>query len=302
MGWNGGIKVPGQPVPDDIRERISWFNRVSDGYFSTMGTTLLRGRDFDAGDRKGSVSVAIVNEAMARKFFPGRDALGQQFTGEGGRGEEQYQIIGIVQDSRYRSLRDKPDPIVYLAERQTTSDVFKSINFLLLMDGPPAALLPSIRGAVAEIDPQASFTTVTVSDNLDSSVMRERLLATVSGIFGVLALILALIGLYGLMSYSVARRRNEIGIRLALGAEQIGVLRLILGEVGRLVTVGVLSGVLIALAAGRLVATFLFDVKPDDPATMAATVAVMIAVGLMAGLVPAWRAARMDPVAALREE
>jgi predicted permease len=301
MGWNGGIKVPGQPVSDNIDDRISWFNRVSDGYFGTMGTTLKRGRDFGPTDIKGSVPVAIVNEAMANQFFPGKDPVGQQFEAESGRGDEQLQVIGVVQDSRYQSLRDKPQPIVYLAEHQVT-DVFRSINYMLRVDGPPSALTASIRNAVAEVEPLASFSTVTVSENLDRSVMRERLLATVSGVFGVLALVLALIGLYGLMSYSVARRRNEIGIRLALGAERIGVLQLIMAEVGRLVTMGVVGGVVIALAAGRLVATFLFGVKPNDPATIAATVGVMILVGLMAGAIPAWRAARLDPVSALRED
>ncbi|MEO8029643.1 MAG: FtsX-like permease family protein, partial [Gemmatimonadota bacterium] len=302
MGWNGGIEVPGQPAPDNIEQRLSWFNRVSEGYFATMGTTLKRGRDFAANDVVGSTPVAVINEAMADKFFAGTDPLGKTFTAEGGSGKRELQVIGVVQNSRYQSLRDKPQAIVYLAEQQVTTEVFKSINFLLRIDGPPSALTASIRNAVAEVDPRASFTTVSVGENLDRSVMRERLLATVSGFFGALALTLALIGLYGLMAYSVARRRNEIGIRLALGAEQRGVVRLILGEVGRLVLIGVVGGVVIALVAGRLVASFLFGVTPGDPLTLSSTAGLMILVGLAAGAIPAWRAARMDPVAALRED
>lgn len=302
MGWNGGISLPGKPANDDIESRLSWFNRVSDGYFATVGTTLKRGRDFDASDRPEGVQVAVINEAMAAKYFPGVDPIGQSFAGEGGRGVITYQVIGLARDSRYRSLRDKPEPIVYLAESQVTKDPFRSMNYMIRYDGPLAGIMPSVRAAMAEIDPQASFSTVTVSDNLDRSVSREKLLATLSGFFGGLALLLALIGLYGLMSYNVARRRNEIGIRLALGAEQSGVLQLIMAEVGRLVTFGVLAGVVIALAAGRLVATFLFDVSPDDPPTLAVTIAIMVVVGLSAGALPAWRAARMDPLVALRED
>ncbi|MFI5210528.1 MAG: ABC transporter permease, partial [Gemmatimonadales bacterium] len=301
MGWNGGIGIPGQPVSDNIRERLSWFNRVSSDYFTTVGTQLKSGRDFGPGDLPGSARVAIISEAMARKYFPGTDPIGRQFTSEGGSGITTYEVIGVAQDSRYRSLRDEPEPIVYLPEGQA-DESFQSVNILLRADGPPSALIPGIRRAVAEVDPRVSFTTLTITENLDRSLARERLLATLSGFFGALAILLALIGLYGTMSYSVARRRNEIGIRLALGADSRTVLGLVLGEVGRLVVIGVGIGAVAALAAGRLVTAFLYGVSATDPLTVVATIGMVVLVGLAAGAVPAWRAARLDPVAALRED
>jgi ABC-type antimicrobial peptide transport system permease subunit len=162
--------------------------------------------------------------------------------------------------------------------------------------------MPSIRDAVNDVDPRASFSALTVSETLNRSLARERLLATLSGFFGGLALLLALIGQYGLMSYSVARRRNEIGIRLALGAERVGVVRMVLGEVGRLLTLGVAAGLVTALICGRLVATFLYGVTATDPVTLFTATGAVIAVGLAAGAIPAWRAARLDPVSALRED
>ncbi len=301
MRWNGGISVPGQPVPEDFRDRMSWLNRVSTGYFATMGIRLIVGRDFGPRDAVGSVPVAIVTEAMAKKFLGSSNPVGRQFTVETGRGEAVYEVIGVAQDSRYRSLRAAPEPVVYFSDRQT-DEPSHLVTFVLRGDGPPAALMPAIRRAVAEVNPRASFTALTVSDNLDRSLVRERLLATLSGFFGGLAMLLALIGLYGIMSYSVARRRNEIGIRLALGADRSGVVRLVLGEVGRLVLAGVCLGVAAALGIGRLVTAFLYGVSATDPVTIITTTGVVVLVGLAAGAIPAWRAARLDPVAALRED
>jgi ABC-type antimicrobial peptide transport system permease subunit len=198
-------------------------------------------------------------------------------------------------------LRDQPEPIVYVSDAQMPRPE-RLVNFLIRTDGPPTGLMPSIRHAVGGIDPRASFTALSVEESLDRSLARERLLATLSGFFGALALLLALLGQYGLMSYSVARRRNEIGIRLALGAERRGVIRLILGEVGRLITLGIVVGLVAALAAGRLVTAFLYGVTATDPATIVATIGMVALVGLAAGAIPAWRAARLDPVSALRED
>ncbi len=301
MRWNGGIQIPGKPVAQDFRDRVSWFNRVTPGYFGTMDESLISGRDFGPHDVAGTVNVAIVSQAMVRKFFEGADPIGKEFIGEGRFGQTPYTVIGVVSDSRYRSLRTEPEPIVYLPHDQAPEQSM-GITYLLRSDGPPLDLIPQIRDAVAQVDKRATFTALTVSESLDRSIARERLLATLSGFFGALALILALIGQYGLMSYSVARRRNEIGIRLALGAERVGVVQMVLGEVGRLVAIGVVVGLAGAIAAGRLVTSFLYGVTPTDPATLLATTLGVIAVGLAAGALPAWRAARLDPVAALRED
>lgn len=301
MRWNGLITLPGQAASGDDMERLSWFNRVSTGYFTTMGTALITGRDFGPGDVTGSTPVAIVSEAMAKKYFPGLNPVGLQFITESGHGEATYQVVGVVQDSRYRDLRTPPEPIVFLADLQA-SEPAPTVTFVLHSDGPPADLVPGVRRTVGEVSPRASFTSLTVSDNLARSLARERLLAALSGFFGGLAILLSLLGLYGLMSYNVARRRNEIGIRLALGAERGAVVRLILGEVGKLVLTGVLVGIVAALATGRLVTAFLYGVTATDPAVIVATTGMVILVGFAAGAVPAWRAARLDPVAALREE
>jgi predicted permease len=301
MEWNGGVKLPGQTVPDDIRDRLSWYNQVAPNYFNTMGTEFVMGRDFGPGDVAGSVPVAIVTEAMVHKYLREGNPIGRRFIGESGRGETTYEVVGVVRDSRYRSLRDAPEPIVYLPASQGAQPS-QAITYVLRTEGPPSTLMPSIRDAVNDVDPRASFSALTVSETLNRSLARERLLATLSGFFGGLALLLALIGQYGLMSYSVARRRNEIGIRLALGAERVGVVRMVLGEVGRLLTLGVAAGLVTALICGRLVATFLYGVTATDPVTLITATGAVIAVGLAAGAIPAWRAARLDPVSALRED
>ncbi len=301
MGWNGGVSVPGRPGPEDPHERVSWFNRVSSGYFATMGTPLVAGRAFGAEDAIGSVPVAIINQAMAAKFFGSTNPVGQRFGSDAGPEQVTYEVIGVVGDSRYRSLREGAEPIVYLSDRQT-AEPSPTLTYLLRSDLPSGSLVPLVRAAIAEVEPRASFTAQTVRESLDRSLVRERMLATLSGFFGGLAIVLALIGLYGIMAYSVARRRNEIGIRLALGAERVGVLRMVLGEAGRLVGMGVLLGVGVALGAGRLVSAFLYGVSASDPIVILSTALAVVFVGLCAGGVPAWRAARLDPVAALRDD
>lgn len=301
MGWNGGISVPGQRAPEKPEERVSWFNRVSTGYFATTGTPLVAGRDFGSADVTGSVPVAIINQAMATKFFGTSNPVGSRFGSDAGPEQITFEVIGVVADSRYRSLRDAPEPIVYLSDRQT-EEPSPSFTYLLRSDRPSAELVPQVRSALSEVEPRASFTAFSMEDNLARSLVRERLLATLSGFFGGLAILLALVGLYGIMAYSVARRRNEIGIRLALGAARGGVLRMVLWEVSRLVGIGVVLGVIASLAAGRLVTTFLYGISASDPMVVAVTALAVVVVGLCAGAIPAWRAARLDPVAALRED
>ncbi len=302
MGWNGGVFLPGKPEPERWEDKVSMFNQVSDQYFAAAGTRLLAGRDFGPTDGPGSPPVVIVNEALATKFFGGDSPVGRTLALDVGPGPRKVvSVVGVVETAKYRTLRETAQPTVYLAHAQATSPAW-SVSYVLQADGPPMALLPSLSAAVAEVDPGIAFRAALVEEVVDRSLARERLLALLSGFFGGLALLLALIGLYGLMAYNVARRRNEIGIRLALGAARGRVVSMIVGEVGRLVAGGVVVGVAVALAAGRLVQGFLYGVTPNDPGTLAVVTGLVLLVAGTAGAVPAWRASRMDPAAALREE
>jgi putative ABC transport system permease protein len=177
-----------------------------------------------------------------------------------------------------------------------------SIELALRSEGAPKALIPAVTEAMREIHPAIALEFTTLHDQVATSLARPRLLAVLSGFFGALALLLAVIGLYGTMSYSVARRRSEIGIRVALGAARAGILRMVAGEAGVVVAIGVSLGALLALAATRLVAAFLYGVTASDPLTLALSALILAAVAMAAGLVPAWRAADVDPMVALREE
>ncbi|HWA15083.1 MAG TPA: FtsX-like permease family protein, partial [Gemmatimonadales bacterium] len=301
-GWNGMLQVPGRPEPADRRESMSFFNRVSTDYFKTMGTRVVAGRDFSEQDAVGGPEVAIINETVASRFFPGGNPVGQHMKVDRGPGAMiDYEVIGVVQDAKYRSLRETPTATVYFAARQATEPGW-AMTYMLHVEGDPADMVPSVRAALLEVDNRISFSAFPYTRQLDGSLSREKMLATLSGFFGALAMLLALVGIYGIMAYSVARRRNEIGIRLALGAGRGEVLRMVLFEVTRLLAFGVVAGVMVALASGRMVTSFLYGLSASDPRTLGLAIGAILLVGLAAGAIPAWRAARLDPVTALREE
>jgi predicted permease len=283
-------------------EGMAWFNEVSDGYFQTLGTALVAGRDFDRRDGPGSPRVAVVNETMARRFFGGANAIGKTFRSSfGDRPGPLVEVVGVVRDAKYNSLREEPEPIAYVPLGQNERQM-PGVIIELRADGAPTTLVPAIKTAVAGMNPAIALDFTTLSDQVAASLRTERMLASLSGFFGVLALLLAIIGLYGTLSYSVARRRGEIGIRIALGAARARVLRMVLGEAGRMVAAGLLLGAAASLATTRLVASFLFGVTPSDPATLTLSALTLALVGAAAGALPAWRAARVDPMIALREE
>jgi predicted permease len=292
------IQVPGfNPVSED--EAAVRLNRVSDGYFASMGVSILGGRDFNSGDVSTSRPVAIVNEQMARKFFGDRPAIGQHFRAGGFSGP--VEVIGIAADTKESSLDEASQPIVYCALSQRTQ-LEQSINFALRTGGSPSLLIPGVKATFAEIEPRLSLSIRTLQNQVAESVRVPRALGLLSGFFGALALLLAAIGLYGIISYSVARRQNEIGLRIALGATRTRVIRMVLGDVAVIVVTGIALGGLASLAATRLVAAFLYGVAPNDPSTLGLSAVTLVAVAIGAALIPAWRAARLDPMAALRYE
>ncbi len=288
------------PTPgEDARVQL---NQVSEGYFATIRTPILAGRDFNQGDKPALPEVAIVNEELARKFFGGARALGQHFRVPSGNGfSSPIEIIGIVANTKESDLREASLPIAYFSLSQETRPG-ASFNFALRAEGSPSALIPSVKAALTEIEPRFILNLQTLQQRLDERTRVPRTLGMLSGLFGALALLLAALGLYGIISYSVVRRRNEIGIRIALGATRARIIRMALGEVGRLVVTGIALGVLLALAVTRLMAMFLYGIEPKDPATLALSALILAAVAFGAALLPAWRAARLDPMAALRDE
>jgi putative ABC transport system permease protein len=299
--WNGRIFVDGYE-PENAQGALVWFNEVSDGYFATMDIRLLSGRDFDARDVPTSSRVAIVDELTAKKFFGTESPIGRQFrTKSGDTFDPSYTVIGVVESAKYKSLRETNSATIYQAASQTT-DPPAYMSIQLRTNGEPIALAPAVRQALTEPHPSILINFSTLSRQVERSLARERMLALLTASFGAVALALSMLGLYGVMSYAVARRRNEIGIRIALGADAQRVLRMVLGDVARVVAIGVVIGVGGALASGKLVTSFLYGMTPTEPAVLGLAVGTLLLVAIGAGLVPAWRASRVDPVVALRED
>jgi putative ABC transport system permease protein len=300
-GWNDFIEVEGGKNAAAEDERMAWFNEVDTAYFSTMATRLIAGRDFGAQDTPGSPKVAVVTEAMAKRFFPGTSPVGKTYyTKDMGVRGERVTIIGVVENSRYRSLREDVQPIVYLTFRQRPPG-FAANQLVIRATSVPQAI-SGIKALAASLDPSISLRFTSFADQVARSLSRERMLAILSTFFGVLALALAMTGLYGVMAYTVARRRVEIGIRIALGAVRGRVIRMILGDVGALVGAGILIGGVVAYASVKVLESLLYGIDPHDPWMLAGAAAVLALAALGAGAVPALRAASLRPVAALRED
>lgn len=296
--WNGFVKIAGAGG----KPGLPWFNEVSPGYFATFGTPLLTGRDFDAGDRAGSPRVAIVTQAFARQYLGGRNPVGRTFRIEQDRGKwgPSIQIVGMAADYRYMDPAQPPAPVVFLARAQDDSPG-PCIVALRAASGDARALTGEVRQAMAAVNPAISIRFQTVHAILQGDVRQQRMTASLAGFFGGLAVLLALVGLYGVIAYSAARRRNEMGVRLALGATPGRITRLVLAEAGWLLGIGLGIGAVLAWLAGRAAASLLFGVRPADPAVMAGAVIGLGAAGLLAALAPARRAAAADPMRALRE-
>jgi predicted permease len=298
--WNNLITVPGYDAPE--RDRVANFNRVTPGYFKVTGTPILAGRDIAPTDRLGTPRVALVNEAFAGKFFKGQQAIGKSFTlGVTSPRSETVEIVGIAADAKYVNLRDPPPPTMYVAWAQAET-ASSGARVSIRVSGPANAFRSTALKAFESVDKEAVIEFRTFEEDIRNSVTTERLVATLSAFFGALALLLAAIGLYGVMSYAVTRRRNEIGIRMALGAAPGKVMRLVLGHVALITIVGLAIGAAASVGLGRFVNTLLFELVATD-ATMVAIAAITLATAAaVAGYLPARRAAHVDPMLALRQE
>jgi predicted permease len=299
--WNNLITVPGYEAPE--RDRVAHFNRITPDYFRVMGTPILAGRDISESDRGGSPKVVLVNETFAKKFFRGENPLGKTFT-EGipsRAGATTYQIVGLVGDAKYVSLREPVPPTMYTAwgQAETAQSTQRiSVRVRGRADSYRATALQAFQNVHKEV--VVDFKTF--DEDIRAAVMQERLVASLSAFFGGLALLLAAIGLYGVMSYSVARRRNEIGIRMALGAAPTKVMRLVLSNVALVTIIGIGGGIAIAAGTGRFVNTLLFGLVANDVTMLVVAAATLGMAASLAGYLPARRAARVDPMAALREQ
>ena len=298
-GWNESVR------PDAFtgEAKNSFFNRYSPGYLKTMGTRLIAGRDFDERDTVGAPKVAVVNEVFAKKFFDGANPVGHTFRVEGSAGQQDrvYQIIGLISNTKYYELREDFIPIAFFPVAQDENPDSDAL-LVLRTAGRPQDVIRSVKSAMAAMNPAYVLEFRIMTTQIEESLMRDRLMAALAGAFGVLAAVLAAIGLYGVIAYMVARRQNEIGVRMALGADRGNVVRLVLREALLLLGVGLAVGTGLALWAGQAATKLLFGQAPNDPATFAAAAVLLGAVAVTAGFVPARRASRMDPMEALRVE
>jgi predicted permease len=272
---------------------------VSPTFFATLGVRVQRGRDFTDHDNATAPRVAILNEASARKLFPDGAVLGRRIGGSFEKSDE-FEIVGVVRDTKYASVRDPGPPTMYRCVLQQPP---RSLNVVLRTAGDPLAMAETVRAAMREVDPTLpiqEFTSQT--EQISLRFAQERLFARAYAAFGALAVLLGCIGLFGLMSYNVARRTNEIGVRMALGAQRRTVVGMVMGESMRLVVIGVVLGLAAALWAGRFVRTVVYGLSPNDPLTIAAAVALIAIVTALASCLPARRASNVDPMEALRQQ
>ena len=294
---------PPQPEPGPVpfwNSRMTMLNQITPGWLATYGTAVLTGRDVDERDAQGALPVALVNEAYVHKFLPGRNPIGETIRFPGAGTVPPRTIVGVVSDAVYISPRDGARPTLYipLAQRATGGPTALTANVNISVRpsaGSPALLAPRVAAALTGVDRNLTFTFRPLQDRVDALLTQERLVALVAAFFGTLALLLAGLGLYGVTSYAVARRRAEIGIRMALGAGPAGVVRLVLVRVFLLVALGVIIGTVVSWWSSQFIASLLYDIEPRDPVTLVSAAVTLTAVGAIAGWLPAYRASRIDP-------
>jgi len=290
------------------------YDRVNASYFASIGQTVLRGRGFTEGDNENTAPVAVVNEAFVRKFFPNEDPLDRHLGMGMPENAGMWRIVGVVRDAKYWAPREAARPMYFFPLAQwvhypqpmwqsaeTGSHFIRGIA--LVTRRSPGELEPLLTRTLSEIDPNLTITSVRrLGEQVDLMFDQQRAVASLAGLFGLVALVLAAVGLYGVTAYTVARRTNEIGIRMALGADGRNVVRLILRGAFRRVVLGLILGIPLAVAAGRLLGAQLYDVRAWDPVALAVATMSLAVCGFAAAIIPALRAAAIDPIEALRTE
>jgi len=296
--WNEGIITEGS----DSDQGVAWLNYVEPGYFQTMGTPLLAGRDFDDRDTPASVKVAIVNQAFVQKILKGANPLGKRFREHKPPGKPRplYEIVGVAADNKFDDMHEDFLPFVYYPATQQETGPDDQI--IIRSSLPLAGLMASIKQAISDVNPGIDFEFKVFKTQVHNSLVKDELMATLSGFFGFLAALLAAVGLYGVISYMVVQRTKEIGIRMAIGAERADVIGMILREAGLLTIAGLVSGTTLALLSAQVAKSLLYGLKPRDPFTLVLAVVTLISVAAIASFLPAYRASRLDPLQALRYE
>jgi putative ABC transport system permease protein len=297
--WNDNVLNEGS----DAEAGSAWINYLGPGYFQTIGTQLLAGRDFDDRDTAASVKVAIVNQAFVQKILKGADPLGKRFRihEPPGKPRPLYEIVGLTKDNKFQDMHEEYLPFMYFPATQQEKPS-PDDQILIRSSLPLASLMASMKQTVGDVNPSIDLDFKIFKTRIHDSLLQDQLMATLSGFFGFLAALLAAIGLYGVISYMVVQRTKEIGIRMAIGAERVDVLRLILREASMLTVAGLLIGAALALASAQAAKSLLYGLKPRDPITLLAAVVVLSAVAAFASFWPAYRASKLDPLIALRYE
>jgi predicted permease len=300
LHWRSGIRIPGyEPQPDDPGP---YWDIVGPGYFKTLRMPIIRGRGFTPQDTQNAPHVAVVNQSFARFYFGDQNPIGK-LIGPGKRhGPADYEIVGVAKDAKYASLTEQTPRYWYIPYQQH-SEIDDSLVLYARTRGDPMSEVNAVRQAIRSADPNVPvFHPRTLEEQIESSIARYRMVALCSSFFSLLAALLAGIGLYGAMTYAVVRRTREIGIRMALGAQTSDVVWPLMTEIALMVAVGATAGVLCAMALGRFIASMLFELKPADPFALSSACLFLVIIALIAGYLPARRAARIDPMVALRYE
>jgi putative ABC transport system permease protein len=314
--WNNGIRVQGRPEPGAKEDTSASFVRVMPGFFETLGAKMVLGRPIVDQDTAATRNVAVINEAFARRFFKNQNPLGQHFGMDKIKYAAIFEIVGVVKDMRYLTYdyKDPVRPMFWVSEAQTvhyddpnyvSGEIFSHYlyNIVIWAPGNPPGMEERVRKALASIDPNLVLYGVDpYSSVVSADFQQENMIATLTTLFGVLGLLLAAVGLYGVMAYMVEQRTSEIGVRMALGADRGSVVKMVLRGAFSQVGIGLALGIPAAIGAGRLMTDQLFGVKPWDPVMLSVATLLLALAALLAAVIPARRAAGVEPMVALRNE